>query len=105
MRNIGDVLKQNLMKREVIISLVILLVLTYLAISYGLSIIFSTIIIFSIFSIVTLSLNLEVGHTGISQFGRVIAVIAGAFVVGAIPGRILAFLYGFLSGWNTQTML
>jgi len=98
MRNIGDVLKQNLMKREVIISLVILLVLTYLAISYGLSIIFSTIIIFSIFSIVTLSLNLEVGHTGISQFGRVLAVIAGAFVVGAIPGRILAFLYGLPFG-------
>ncbi|MFX1560539.1 MAG: branched-chain amino acid ABC transporter permease, partial [Promethearchaeota archaeon] len=47
----------------------------------------------SIFSIVTLSLNLEVGFAGIPQFGRVIAVITGAFTAGAIPGRILAFLY------------
>mgnify|MGYP000353680892 CR=1 FL=1 len=53
---------------------------------------------FSIFMIVTLSLNLEVGHTGIPQFGRVIAVIAGAFAVGAIPGRILAYMMGLPYG-------
>ncbi|MFW9801625.1 MAG: branched-chain amino acid ABC transporter permease [Candidatus Thorarchaeota archaeon] len=46
----------------------------------------------SIFGIVTLSLNLEVGFTGIPQFGRVIAVIMGAFTAGAIPGRIMAYL-------------
>ncbi|MHA2065583.1 MAG: branched-chain amino acid ABC transporter permease, partial [Candidatus Thorarchaeota archaeon] len=46
----------------------------------------------SIFSIVTLSLNLEVGYTGIPQFGRVIAVIVGAFTAGSIPGRILAYI-------------
>ncbi|MFX0054283.1 MAG: branched-chain amino acid ABC transporter permease [Promethearchaeota archaeon] len=48
----------------------------------------------SIFSIVTLSLNLEVGFTGIPQFGRVIAVIMGAFTAGSIPGRVMAFLMG-----------
>jgi len=53
---------------------------------------------FSIFTIVTLSLNLEVGDTGIPQFGRVIAVIAGAFAVGAIPGRILAYMMGLPYG-------
>ena len=53
---------------------------------------------FSIFLIVTLSLNLEVGHTGIPQFGRVIAVIAGAFAVGAVPGRILAYFLGLPFG-------
>jgi branched-chain amino acid transport system permease protein len=48
----------------------------------------------SIFAIVTLSLNLEVGFTGIPQFGRVIAVIVGAFTAGSIPGRVMAFLWG-----------
>ncbi|MFW9887292.1 MAG: branched-chain amino acid ABC transporter permease [Candidatus Thorarchaeota archaeon] len=48
----------------------------------------------SIFGIVTLSLNLEVGFTGIPQFGRVIAVIVGAFTAGSIPGRVMAFLWG-----------
>lgn len=58
---------------------------------------------FSIFTIVTLSLNLEVGDTGIPQFGRVIAVIAGAFAVGAIPGRILAYMMGLPYGAEYAT--
>ncbi|MGQ4832764.1 MAG: branched-chain amino acid ABC transporter permease [Candidatus Asgardarchaeia archaeon] len=53
---------------------------------------------FAIFLIVTLSLNLEVGHTGIPEFGRVIAVIAGAFAVGAVPGRIFAYFLGLPFG-------
>jgi len=53
---------------------------------------------FSIYLIVTLSLNLEVGFAGIPQFGRVLAVIAGAFAVGAIPGRIMAAILGYPAG-------
>ena len=53
---------------------------------------------FAIFLIVTLSLNLEVGHTGIPQFGRVIAVIAGAFAIGAVPGRLFAYFLGLPFG-------
>jgi len=48
---------------------------------------------FSIYLIVTLSLNLEVGYAGLPQFGRVLAVLTGALIAGAIPGRILALMY------------
>lgn len=88
----------KLTKREVIISLFMLLVLSFIMIYRGVPLLLTILIDFSIFFIVTLSLNLEVGHTGISQFGRVIAVIAGAFVVGAIPGRILAWFMGLPFG-------
>ncbi len=57
-------------------------------------IIIQIILYFAIFLIVTLSLNLEVGYAGIPQFGRVLAVLAGAIVAGAVPGRILAFMIG-----------
>ena len=53
---------------------------------------------FSSFFIVTLSLNLETGETGIPQFGRVLAVLTGAFAVGAIPGRIMAWALGLPCG-------
>lgn len=49
---------------------------------------------FGIFLIVTLSLNLEVGFGGIAQFGRVLAVIVGAFVAGGLAGRIVAMIAG-----------
>jgi branched-chain amino acid transport system permease protein len=49
---------------------------------------------FSIGLIVTISLNLEVGFLGIPQFGRLLAVIAGAIVAAAVPGRILAAFMG-----------
>lgn len=53
---------------------------------------------FSVYLIVTLSLNIEAGYAGLPQFGRVLAVITGALVAGAIPGRILALLYGYQYG-------
>ncbi|MET1160524.1 MAG: branched-chain amino acid ABC transporter permease [Thermoprotei archaeon] len=49
---------------------------------------------FAVGLIVTLSLNIEVGYSGIPQFGRVLAVLVGAIVAGAIPGRILAAMMG-----------
>ncbi|RDD53897.1 MAG: branched-chain amino acid ABC transporter permease [Candidatus Korarchaeota archaeon NZ13-K] len=54
----------------------------------------SIIVNFSIFLIVTLSLNLEVGIAGIPQFGRVLAVLAGAIGAGSIAGRLMALYYG-----------
>jgi len=48
---------------------------------------------FAIALIVTLSLNLEVGVAGIAQFGRVLAVMVGGFVAGAIPGRLLTLMF------------
>lgn len=53
---------------------------------------------FAVGLIVTVSLNIEVGYSGIPQFGRVLAVLTGAIVAGAIPGRILAAMMGLPSG-------
>jgi branched-chain amino acid transport system permease protein len=39
-------------------------------------------------------LNLEFGYTGIPNFGKVLAVGAGAFVAASIPGRIFANIAG-----------
>lgn len=50
--------------------------------------------IFSIYAIINLSLNLEFGYTGIPNFGKVLAVGAGAFVAASVPGRIIAGLAG-----------
>lgn len=47
---------------------------------------------FAVGLIITLSLNLEVGYAGIPQFGRVLTVLMGAIVAGAIPGRIMAVI-------------
>lgn len=47
-----------------------------------------------IFMIITLSLNLEVGFGGIPQFGRVLAVITGAYVTAGLVGRIVALIGG-----------
>lgn len=49
---------------------------------------------FGIYLIISLSLNLEFGYAGISNFGKVVAVAGGAFAVGFFPGRIAASLFG-----------
>ncbi len=51
-----------------------------------------------IFAIIALSLNLEFGYMGIPNFGKLLAVAGGAFFVGAIPGRILAYAFGVMNG-------
>ncbi len=48
--------------------------------------------IFSIYLIINLSLNLEFGFAGIPNFGKVLTVGAGAFVMGIIP----IHLYGLI---------
>jgi len=49
---------------------------------------------FGILLIISLSLNLEFGYAGISNFGKVVAVAGGAFAVGFFPGRLAAWLFG-----------
>lgn len=46
------------------------------------------------FVIITLSLNLEYGFGGVPNFGKTLAVAGGAFMVGLLPGRLLAALFG-----------
>ncbi|MEM0153309.1 MAG: branched-chain amino acid ABC transporter permease [Ignisphaera sp.] len=57
--------------------------LEYLAINFGIG------------AILALSLNIEVGFTGIPQFGRVMAVLVGALAAGGLMSRIAAALFGF----------
>jgi branched-chain amino acid transport system permease protein len=49
---------------------------------------------FGIGAILALSLNIEVGLTGIPQFGRVMAVLVGALAAGGLMSRIAAALLG-----------
>lgn len=91
-------LKDIMAKREIWVAIVILALLTFLFTSRGVPIILTIFIDFAVFAIITMSLNLEVGYTGVPQFGRVAAVIAGAFAVGALPGRIMARIMGLPAG-------
>lgn len=54
--------------------------------------------VIAVYLIISLSLNLEFGFTGIPNFGKVLAVAGGAFVAGSIPGRILAEIYNLPRG-------
>ncbi|MEM0373478.1 MAG: branched-chain amino acid ABC transporter permease [Sulfolobaceae archaeon] len=49
---------------------------------------------FSIYLMIAISLNIEIGLTGVPNFGRVLAYAGGAFVAGSVPGRIMAAVYG-----------
>ncbi|MEM1538641.1 MAG: branched-chain amino acid ABC transporter permease [Candidatus Nezhaarchaeales archaeon] len=49
---------------------------------------------FAPYLLVTLSLNLEYGYTGVPDFGKTLAVAGGAFLVGYLPGRLLMQLLG-----------
>jgi branched-chain amino acid transport system permease protein len=92
-------LKSQIFNRsEIMIIILIMFVLAYFYISRGLPMVLTILVDFAVFAIVTMSLNLETGITGIPQFGRVLAVIAGAFAVGAIPGRIMAYFMGLPFG-------
>ncbi|MBS3978145.1 MAG: branched-chain amino acid ABC transporter permease [Syntrophomonadaceae bacterium] len=96
---IEKMLKSRLFNNsEILVTIAILIFLTFFLISHGVPMILTILIDFAVFAIVTMSLNLETGLTGIPQFGRVLAVIAGAFAVGAIPGRIMAAFMGLPFG-------
>lgn len=53
-----------------------------------------------VFIIISLSLNIEFGYAGIPNFGKLLAVAGGAFFVGAVPGRVLAYVYGLLGKYD-----
>lgn len=49
---------------------------------------------FSVYFIICVSLNLQYGYAGVPNFGMVLPVAAGAYVTGALAGRIAMWLYG-----------
>ncbi len=61
--------------------------------------------IFAVYLIVNLSLNLEFGYAGIPNFGKVLAVGAGAFVAASVPGRIFASLAGIEGDYIEENLL
>ncbi len=63
--------------------------------------------IFSVYLIINLSLNLEFGFGGVPNFGKVLAVAAGAFVMGTIPFGLYGLLidYGGLEPVDDNIML
>ncbi len=64
--------------------------------------------IYSIYLILSVSLNLEYGYTGIPNFGKVLFFAGGAFTVGALTARILAPLVGInlaLIDYKTNNVL
>ncbi|HID09397.1 TPA: branched-chain amino acid ABC transporter permease, partial [Candidatus Micrarchaeota archaeon] len=54
--------------------------------------------IYAIMLVVTLSLNLEFGYAGVPNFGKVLAVAGGAYVVGYLPGRLAMSLLNVGAG-------
>jgi len=65
-----------------------------LALSGELTFAIDLLALYGVYLIVSLSLNLEFGFTGIPNFGKVLPVAGGAFVVGFLPGRLAAWLLG-----------
>ncbi|MET1123671.1 MAG: branched-chain amino acid ABC transporter permease [Archaeoglobaceae archaeon] len=49
---------------------------------------------FGLYAVVALSLNVEYGYAGIPNFGRALAVLVGAVVVGGLMNRVFAALLG-----------
>ncbi len=57
---------------------------------------------FGIYSILSLSLNVEYGYGGIPNFGKALAVLVGAFTAGAVVNRILIAMYSIEGTTITQ---
>ena len=51
-------------------------------------------IYFTLYLIVSIALNLQYGYTGIPNFGLALSVAGGAYVTGALAGRIARLYYG-----------
>ena len=51
-------------------------------------------VIYAIYLIVSLTLNLEAGYSGIPNFGKAMFVAGGAAVAGSVSGRLSAFIVG-----------
>ncbi len=64
-------------------------------------------IIYAIFLIVSLTLNLEAGYAGVPNFGKVMFVAGGAAIAGSVSGRLSALIlaintHGNYNGSNAQ---
>ncbi len=56
--------------------------------------IISVLAFISIYLIAVIALNLQYGYTGIPNFGLALSIAGGAFVAGALTGRIAMWYYG-----------
>lgn len=52
------------------------------------------IVFVGIYVVINLGLNLQYGYSGVPNFGLVLAVAGGAYVVGFVPGRLASWLLG-----------
>jgi len=61
----------------------------------GIAVIVSGVLMFCcVYAIVTLSVNLQYGYTGISNLGLYLPIIIGVLTVGVLPGRLALAVYG-----------
>jgi len=49
---------------------------------------------YALYFAISLTLNLEMGYTGVPNFGKVLFVAGGAAVAGSVSGRLAAYVYG-----------
>src|SRR5712692_8413286 len=52
---------------------------------------------YALYFAISLTLNLEMGYTGVPNFGKVLFVAGGASVAGSVSGRVAAYVYGINS--------
>ena len=67
------------------------------------------IIFFCIYAIITLSLNIQHGYTGIFNLGLYLPILVGAIITASIPGRLAMLIYGIDSkldfSYNNATVI
>jgi len=51
--------------------------------------------LFCFFLVVSLTVNLEFGYTGIPNFGKVLFIASGGFVAGSVAYRLMVYMLGF----------
>ena len=62
-------------------------------------------ILYMLFLMVSLSLNLEAGYAGIPNFGKVLFVAGGAAVAGSVSGRLAALIVGISTPGDYNTLI
>lgn len=60
---------------------------------------------FTLYLVVSLSLNLEAGFAGVPNFGKVMFVAAGAAISGSVCGQLSAFILGIDTRGNYNTII
>jgi len=58
-----------------------------------------------IFLIVTLSYNMVYGYMGVPDFGRALAAAGGGFLIGYLPGRLMAYILGIQGDYLEKVFL